>query len=329
VLLNSGMPLADTLETLVSQVESRALQAVLSDMRGKVLQGASLADATRAHPAWFPELYTNMVKAGEATGNLGSVLQHVARFRQKAERIAGKVSAALTYPVIMVVVGVGVVLFLLAFVVPRLAQVLTGMGRVLPLPTLILVKLSDLVASQWWAMAGAAFLVVVACRFILKTGAGRGFRDRVLLRLPVFRRLFQKQALSRLALTLSSLLRTGVPVLDALTAAGAVAGNTVFQRAMEQARESVLTGEDIADSLRQTGRFPPLFTNMVSMGEQRGNVDETLAELAEEYTEEIETAVQRLIALLEPAIIIVMACAVAFIVLAILLPILEVSNIAM
>jgi len=327
VLLSSGMPMADALETLCSQVESKALRGVLADVRNKVLQGSALADAMHTHSAWFPDLYVSMTRAGEATGNLGSVLQHVALFRQKRERVAGRVSAALTYPAIMVVIGVAVVMFLLAFVVPRLAQVLTGMGRALPVPTLILIRLSDFAGQYWWLVLGVMLLLVGLARLVARREPGRSWCDRALLRVPVFGRLFQRQSLSRVALTLSALLRSGVPVLQALNSAKAVAGNLVFQRAIGSAADRVMAGQAIAASLKETEVFPALFINMVAMGEQRGNVDETLAELSQEYEQQTEVALQRMIALLEPIIIVIMAGVVAFIVLAILLPILEVSNV--
>jgi len=321
------MPMADALETLCSQVESKALRGVLADVRNKVLQGSALADAMHTHSAWFPDLYVSMTRAGEATGNLGSVLQHVALFRQKRERVAGRVSAALTYPAIMVVIGVAVVMFLLAFVVPRLAQVLTGMGRALPVPTLILIRLSDFAGQYWWLVLGVMLLLVGLARLVARREPGRSWCDRALLRVPVFGRLFQRQSLSRVALTLSALLRSGVPVLQALNSAKAVAGNLVFQRAIGSAADRVMAGQAIAASLKETEVFPALFINMVAMGEQRGNVDETLAELSQEYEQQTEVALQRMIALLEPIIIVIMAGVVAFIVLAILLPILEVSNV--
>lgn len=327
VLLNSGMPMADALSTLSSQVESHALRTVVDDVKGKVLQGRSLADAMQTHPAWFSDLYVSMARAGEATGNLGGVLQHVSLFRQKQERVAGRVSAALTYPAIMIVVAVAVVVFLLTFVVPRLAQVLTSMGRALPLPTLILIRLSDLALEYWWLILAGLAAVTAAVRLLFRTEVGRAWRDRTLLRLPVFGRLMQRQSLARVAMTLSSLLRTGVPVLQAITGAKAVASNLVYERAMGEVCDDVMAGQSVADSLKETGVFPAMFTNMVAMGEQRGNVDETLSELADEYEQETEMALQRLISLLEPTIIIIMACVVAFIVLAILLPILEVSNV--
>lgn len=327
-LLQAGIPMAESMRALIEQIETKYLETVFRDVREKVTQGSSLADALAQHPRVFPTLYVNMVKAGEAAGNLDGVLMRLAQYMLKQNRMKNKVQAALMYPMVMVFVGVIVVAVLMTFVVPKLLTLIkANKSAVLPLPTKILASTSDFFVSYWYLLA----LVLVALYFfvaaIRKTEKGRLSTDSFLLRMPIFGDLFRKQAISRFAVTLSTLLRSGVPVLEALVIVKKIVGNARVEKVLNEVHQHILEGTDISSPLKKSGVFPPAVGYMISVGEQSGELEEILETIAEAYDEEIEIATQKMTALLEPILILVMAVIVAFIVLSILMPMLQLSKI--
>ncbi len=326
-LLNAGIPLMESLSALIEQSGNRGLEATLRDVRERVAQGASLADALATHPRWFNPLYVNMVRAGEASGALDTVLSRLADYIQGQNRMRNRISAALTYPAILVLIGVSVVLFLLAFVVPKILEILRQQKQDLPLPTQVLVFAQGALLSYWWAMlaglAGAVFLFL-AWR---STARGRLAWDGFVLRMPVFGELFKKQAVSRFAATFATLLESGLPVIEALNVVKAVVANKVLENTLEQCRQKITEGADIATPLRQSKVFPPVVSYMVAIGEESGKLEGLLRKISDAYNEEIDLAVQKVMTLIEPVMIVIMATVVAYIVLSIMLPILQISNV--
>jgi general secretion pathway protein F len=328
-MLKSGIPLAQSLTALIEQAETPDIEAVLRDVREKVTQGASLADALAFHPAYFTELFVNMVKAGQAAGNLDVVLKRLADYMQKQNRMRARVKAALAYPFVMIIIGTLVVIGLMTFVVPKILAVIKAAGKgkaILPLPTQILVMASNFVRDWWWAALIGAFLLWFFYRGALRSEGFRYRRDRFLLSIPIMGDLMKKQAVSRFAITLATLLRSGVPALHALTIVRSVVDNQVLARVVGEIHDRILEGADISTPMKKSGIFPPVVGYMISIGEQSGQLEEMLERIAESYDEELEVATTKFTSLLEPILIVGMAVVVGFIVLAVLLPIMDIGT---
>ena len=325
-LLKSGIPLNDALKALVEQIETRQLEAVFRNVREKINQGSSFAEAIEQHPGVFPPLYVSMVRSGEAAGNADVVLERLAAFLLKQAKTRNKVLAALMYPIIMVGVGVIVVSILMAKVVPKLIMLVESRGQELPLPTQILKGGSEFLRSYWYLLVLAIVLVNMSIGALRRTEHGRYAVDRFLLRLPVFGDLFKKQAISRFAITLSTLLKTGVPVLEAIKIVREVVGNAVLQGVLDDLHAAILQGADISSPLKKSGIFPPAVGYMIAVGEQTGELEAVLDRLAEAYDLEVEIATEKLTAVIEPLLILLMAIVVAFIVLSIVLPMLQLGS---
>lgn len=327
-LLGSGIPLVGTLTAVIEQVEIQDLRAALLEVRERVSQGASLSDSLALHPHYFGELYVNMVKAGEAGGNLDKVLVRVADYMHAQNRTRAKVVAALTYPMIMVVIGVGVVAVLLTYVVPKIMEVIQKQkGQVaLPLPTEVLLLISRFMANYWWALLAGVVALVVAYKMQRRTAAGRLWTDSLKLRIPVVGPLIRKAAISRFAVTFSTLLESGLPVLESLSVVRRVVDNALLADTLDKVRQRVAEGADISTPLKQSGVFPPVVGYMIAVGEETGRLEDLLKKVAQAYDEEVEVAAQKMTALLEPLLIVVMAGVVGFIVMAVMLPIIQMSN---
>ncbi len=325
-LLGSGIPMIGALTAIVEQQDYSDLKAALMDVRERVSQGSSLSDAMGLHARYFNDLYVNMVRAGEAGGNLDKVLLRVADYLHSQNRTRAKVTAALTYPIIMLIIGAGVVVVLLAFVVPRILEVLQKQKEALPLPTEILLAISGFMWSYWWLLLAAAAAVAFLYWNARRTPAGRLWIDTRKLRIPVLGNLMKKASISRFAITFATLLESGLPVLEAMGVVRRVVDNALLAETLDQVRQKIAEGADIATPLKQSKVFPPVVGYMIGVGEEAGRLEELLKKIAEAYDEEVEVAAQKMTALLEPLMIVVMAFVVGFIVLSILLPILQMSN---
>jgi general secretion pathway protein F len=325
-LLKSGIPLADALNALTEQVDHRDVEEAIRDIKEKVTQGAPLAEALAHHPQYFNDLYVNMVKAGEASGHLDLVLTRLSKFIQKQAKIRAKVTAAMTYPLLLIIIASLVVVVLLTFVVPRITLILSQTGKELPWMTQLLIGISDFLKSSWWVLLLAAFAAGVLFRSFYQTARGKRMVDRGLLGFPVLGPVFKKQSVSRFSVTLSTLLKSGIPVLDGLRIVKNIVNNAVLSDVIEVVHTRILEGADIATPLKKSGVFPPVVGYMISVGEQTGQLEEMLDRISESYDEEIEISTQKMISVLEPILILVMAVVVGFIILSILIPILETSD---
>jgi general secretion pathway protein F len=327
-MLGSGIPLTESLRAMIEQAQDRRSETVFREIREAVNQGASLADALSQHPGYFNDLYVNMVRAGEATGNVDVVLSRLADYLQYQRTIRRKVVSAMTYPVMMIGLGFLVVTALLTFVVPRITEMLEDTGQALPTPTRILIAISDGFRDYW--LLGA--LAIGAISFFIervykKNEKGRLRIDRFMLGMPILGDVLLKQAVSRFTRTLSTLLQSGVNAVQSLEITGNVIQNRVISDATDHIRKRIVEGTDIATPLRATEVFPPVVTYMVAVGEQAGELEQMLDRIADSYDEEIEIATERMTSVLEPIMIVGLAIVVGFIVISIVLPILKVGQI--
>jgi len=327
-LLAAGIPLAEALRMVIEQAPDKKFEAAFRDIREKVTQGLALADAVAQHPAYFTELFANMVRAGESSGALDQVMTRLANFLQTQSRLKNKVGAALIYPMIMVVIGIIVVAVLMIVVVPKVTQLLRGRGEELPLPTQILINVSDAVANYWLFMLMGVLVMVVLFQLFVNSPRGGLLWDRFKLRVPIFGDLMRKQSVARFSTTFATLLRSGVPALEAIGVTKRVADNRVLTNALTDVHDHVLEGTDIATPMRMSAVFPPVVCYMVGVGEQAGNLEEMLERVADSYDEEVDLATQKLTAVIEPLIIVVLALIVAGIVIAIVLPLLQLQTMA-
>jgi general secretion pathway protein F len=325
-LLQAGIPLAEALRMIIEQAPDKKIESAFRDIREKVTQGMPFGDAVLQHPAYFTDLYSNMVKAGESSGALDKVLVRLAGFLQAQTRLKNKVGAALIYPMIMAGVGVIVVAILMTFVVPRVTQLIKGRGQELPTPTYILITLSDFLVNYWLLVLVGLLGLVILFQVFVNSEKGRLAFDSFKLKLPVFGDLMRKQAMARFSITLSTLLRSGVPALQAVQVTKAVLDNKVLQNALQTVHDRVIEGTDLATPMKMTGVFPPTVCYMVGVGEQAGNLEEMLERVAGTYDEEVDLATQKLTSVIEPIIIVLLATIVAGIVVAIVMPLLQLQR---
>lgn len=324
-LLGAGIPLVESLRALTEQVENPRLKSVFGKVRERVNQGSSFADAL-AGAGVFPDLYVSMVRAGEAGGALETVLERLADYLESQVRLRNKVGSILIYPMVMFGFALVVVGALVTVVLPQITQLLASLNQPLPIYTRAIIAGSEFTRDWWWAMAALAIAAVVTLRAVTRRGRGRAVYDRIKLRLPVVGRLVRLLAISRFARTLSTLLAGGLPITRALETAGEVAANTVIAETVRAARLSITEGASVAQPLRASGEFPPLVTHMVQVGEQSGELEAMLGKVADTYEEQVETTVTRLTALLEPFLILIMVGIVLVIILATLVPLLQITS---
>ncbi len=326
-MLGSGIPMTEALRAMIEQAEDRRSETMFREIRERVNQGAGFADALADHPALFSELYVNMVRAGEASGNIDVVLTRLADYLQAQRTLRRKVVSAMTYPVMMIGLGILVVTALMTWVVPKITSMLEDTGQALPMPTQILVAISDVFKNYWWLMfLGIALISFIFERIHKSSEHGRLVIDRSLLRLPIVGDVLLKQSVARFTHTLSTLLQSGVPAVQSLEITSNVVQNRVISDATEFIRSRIVEGTDFATPLKQTGVFPSVVGYMVAVGEQSGELEEMLDRIAQAYDEEIEIATDRMTSVLEPIMIICLAVVVGYIVVSIVLPILQVGQ---
>jgi general secretion pathway protein F len=326
-LLKAGIPLAQALSALIEQAGIADLEAALRDVRERITQGLSFAEALAYHPQYFNDLYVNMVKAGEASGNLETVLLRLADYMGRQAALRAKVSAALAYPIVMITVGVLVVIVLMSAVVPKIMKIVEASKQTLPVSTQILKSVAGFFGAYWWVILGGIVLLSVVHRALMRGAEYRYRVDKMKLRLPVLGDLFRKSAVSRFAVSMSTLLKSGVPVLEALTIVKDVVHNAVVARVLDTVHDRIVEGTDIATPIKRSGVFPPVVGYMIAVGEQSGQLEDLLDRVAESYDEEVAVQTQKVTSLLEPLLIVGMALVVGFIVISIMQPILRISDV--
>ncbi len=325
-LLKAGVPLAESLGALVDQVERAGLKRVLADVKTQVNEGSSLGDAMARHPRVFEDLYVNMIRAGEASGNLDAVMFRLAEFLEAQNKLRAKVISALFYPIVMTIIGAVIMCILMVSVVPKVTSIFADTGKALPWNTQLLITISSVTGNYWWLMIIIIVGIVIGFRRWKATPAGRSRYDRIVLKLWVIGPLARQIAITRFAKTLATMLSSGVPLLRALDIVKAILGNTVLMRVVEEAKESIKEGESIAAPLKRSGEFPPIVTHMIAVGERSGQLEQMLENVALAYDNEIDMKMGRLTTLLEPLMILLMGGSVAFVVFSILMPIMEMNE---
>ncbi|MGH7798469.1 MAG: type II secretion system F family protein [Candidatus Binatia bacterium] len=325
-MIDAGLPIVQCLDILAQQSESKLLCKTISTVKKDVEGGSTLADALRKHPKVFDDLYVNMVEAGEAGGILNTILNRIALFIEKANRLKKKVKGAMIYPCAIVCVAVIVVAVLMIFVIPVFAELYGGMGKALPLPTQICIDISNWFVAYWYVLFAGLVGIVMGVSFYYKTPQGRMNIDRLLLRMPIIGDLLRKVAVARFSQNMSLLLSSGVPILDGLAITGKTAGNKVVEKAIMESRVSISQGKTVAEPLRESKIFPPLVCQMVAVGESTGGLDNMLKKVAELYEEEVDDAVNNLTAMMEPMIMVVLGVILGGLVIAMYLPIFQMGS---
>ncbi|MEQ1870263.1 MAG: type II secretion system F family protein [Vicinamibacterales bacterium] len=323
VMIDAGLPLVQCLDILGSQEEDKNFSAVILQTRTAVESGASLADAMRRHPKTFDPLFTNMVAAGEAGGILDTILKRLATYIEKAVKLTGQVKSAMIYPVAVIVIAALVVSVILWKVIPTFAQLFAGLGAELPLPTRIVIWMSNSLVSFFPLIAAALVALAWAIRTYYKTSNGRHAIDALLLKMPVLGLILRKIAVARFCRTLATLISSGVPILDGLEITAKTAGNVIVEDAIMKTRTSIERGDTISAPLKETAVFPAMVVQMIGVGEATGALDTMLAKIAEFYEDEVDTAVAGLLTLLEPIMIAFLGVIVGGIVIAMYLPIFD------
>ncbi len=325
-LISANVPLVESLNALVEQTSNNKLKKVIADVRSKVTEGARLSDACAEHKKIFPEIFIHMIAAGEASGALDTVLDRLAEFMEKSAALKSKILGAMMYPIIMTLVGLSLVGFLVVYVVPKVTKIFEDVEATLPIPTRILIWFSDAIADYWYLFILLAVALVFGFKRFLKTTKGRELYDRFTLKVPLFGKLMRMVAISRFSRTLSTLMSSGVQLLNALDIVKNIVENAMLVKAVEDTKNSVREGESIAGPLKRSGQFPPLVVHMVAVGEKTGNLETMLERVADTYDMEVDNTVSSLTTLLEPIMILVMGGIVSFIVMSILLPILQLNQ---
>jgi general secretion pathway protein F len=325
-MIGAGLPLMDGLTSLIEQIDRPTSRKIWISVRERVKEGASLADALSVQSEVFSPLYLNMVKSGEQSGTLGLMLLRLAEMLEYQARLRSRVLEAVIYPIVLLTTSLLILFFLILFVMPKIAQVFADMGQALPLPTRILLGTSQWLRDYWWLVAGALFGGLLWGQRALSTPEGRLRRDRWILKLPIFGRLANMVALSRFALTLSTLLGAGIPLLRALGIVKGVVGNLVLEGAIEEAAHNIREGESIAGPLQRSGLFPGFVIQMIAVGERSGELTQMLKKVADAYDHQVVTMVGVLTSLLTPALILFMGGIVLMIVMSVILPIFDMSQ---
>jgi type IV pilus assembly protein PilC len=322
-MINSGLPLVQSLDILSKQSENKTLRKVIEQVLYDVESGQTLADALREHPKVFPELYVNMVAAGEAGGILDTILLRLAVFLEKADALKRKIKGAMIYPSVILTVAVGAVAVLLIFVIPTFQTMFASAGIELPGPTRLVIFLSETLQAKWYVMVLGIVMTVVLVRQYYKTPGGQLNLDRLLLNLPIFGTMQRKAAIARFTRTLGTLVSSGVAILDGLEITAKTSGNRVLHDAIMESRTSIAGGETISEPLKRSGVFPPMVVSMINVGEQTGGLDEMLTKIADFYDEEVDAAVEALLAAMEPIMIVFLGVIVGGMIVAMYLPIFD------
>ncbi|NNF26439.1 MAG: type II secretion system F family protein [Gemmatimonadetes bacterium] len=325
-MINSGLPLVQSLDILAEQTENKNLRSVIKDVLYDVESGHTLADAMGRHHKVFTELYVNMVSAGEAGGILDTILLRLATFLEKNDALARKIKGAMIYPAVIITVAVMAVIILLMFVIPTFQTMFASAGIPLPLPTRIVIGMSAILQAYWWALLGAAFAGVGLLRYTYGTSGGRLAIDKFMLKVPILGDLLRKAAVARFTRTLGTLVSSGVSILEGLEITAKTAGNRVIHDAVMGSRASIAGGETISGPLKESGAFPPMVVQMINVGEQTGGLDEMLSKIADFYDDEVDTAVEALLAAMEPIMIVVLGVVVGGMIVAMYLPIFDMIN---
>lgn len=325
-LLGAGIPLIQALDSLIDQTKNNLFKRVIAQIKESVNEGQTLKSALEAHPKFFSNVYINMVSSGEMSGSLDIVLERLADFAEKQEALKGRMKAALIYPFFMGIVGAAILFILITYIVPNITQVFSEMDKVLPMPTQLLLGLSDFLGQYWWLLIVFSGIFISLIRYLTNQPFGANLLDLLKLKMFITGPVVQKIILARFSSTLGSLLNSGVGLVDSMKIVRALVNNSHVSQVIDEAIEQIQKGKSMASSFSDSQWFPPMFVQMVAVGEQSGNLEGMLEKVALAYEREVETAILGMTSLIEPIMIVTMGAAVGFIVLSILLPIFEMNQ---
>jgi type IV pilus assembly protein PilC len=319
-LVRAGVTIADAVQVLAEQSENKALGKALAEVSRDLLQGHQLSQAAAKHKDIFPPMFTNMVKAGEVAGRLDEVLDRLSTFYEKEHYTREKVKSALTYPIVVSILAVAVTVFMLVKIVPTFVSLFASFNATLPLPTRIVIGVSNFFTEFWWELLILLVVLIVGYKLSMRQSQPRYIRDTILLKLPIFGTLLRKSVMARMARTLGSLFASAVPVLQSLELTADVVSNAVVARALKRCAENLSTGQSLTEPFATEWVFPPLVVHMIRVGEETGNLDHMLTKVAEFYEAETEAMVDRLKSLLEPIMMLILASVVGIIITAVIMP---------
>lgn len=323
-MISAGLPMVQCLEIMATQMESAEFRKVINEVKESVQSGSTLSEAMGKHKKAFDDLYVNMVEAGEVGGALDTILVRLALYREKADKLVRKVKGAMVYPAVVMVVAVGVTFAMLRYIVPVFAKMFEGLNAQLPAPTQFVLGISHFLQANTVYLIIGLIGLIVAYKFYVKRPDGRMLVDRLKLRMPILGDLIRKSSVSRFTRTLATLLSSGVSILDALNITARTSGNMVLQKAIKGAMISIAEGETITAPLKECGVFPPMVTQMISVGEKTGGLDEMLTKIADFYDEEVDAAVAALTSIIEPVIIVFMGAMIGGVLIAMYLPMFDI-----
>jgi type IV pilus assembly protein PilC len=320
-MIDAGLPLVQGLNILADQMENKTFKGVLKQITKDVEGGATLADALGKHPKIFDTLFVNLVAAGEVGGILDTILQRLASYIEKAEKLKSQIKGAMTYPIVVVAIALIVIVVIMIFVIPVFQEMFSSFGKALPVPTQIVVAMSDFTKSNIHYMIGALIVFIWLFKRYAGTSSGKRNIDTISLKLPIFGPLIKKVAVARFTRTLGTMISSGVPILDALEITGKTAGNVIVEEVIFDARSSIAEGQTIADPLSETDIFPGMVTQMISVGESTGALDAMLEKIADFYDDEVDAAVAAMTSMLEPLLMLFLGGSIGGLVIAMYLPI--------
>lgn len=325
-LQDAGLPVLRSLKILEGQMKPGPLKNVLGDVVEDIEAGLALSEAVAKHPKTFDKLYVNMIKAGEAGGALEVILQRLADFKEKAQSLKRRVTGAMVYPVVVILVASGILTFIMYYIVPKFKVIFNDFGIELPGVTLTLIEISDYIVDYWWTLPMAPITFILLVKLICKFRRGRFVVDWIKLRIPVFGGILRKVIIARTTRTLGTLVASGVPILESLIICRDTSQNAIFERAYQKVYDSIREGESIAGPLKETRVVNDMVVNMIDVGEETGDLDTMLYKIADNYDEEVDVAVEGLVSLLEPLMIVFLGLTIGFIVIALFMPLIKLLN---
>ena len=327
-LLDAGLPLVRSLDILHNQLQPGMLKNIVGEVKEDVEGGSSLSEAMAKHPAAFNKLYVNMIRAGEAAGMLDEILNRLADYMEKAQRLQQKIIGALVYPAAVITIAAVILFFIMIFIIPKFEQMFAELDLKdgMPCATVILMTFARFLLNYWFLVVFTPVIFICLYKLIVRSTAGRLLVDRIELKIPIFGMIISKSSISRFCRTLGTLINAGVPILDALAIIKNATGNQVVANAVESVYNSIKEGDTIAEPLRHSGVFDDLVVNMIQVGEETGELDKMLIKVADTYDSEVDTLVGAMMSLLEPVLIVGMGATVGFIVISLFLPLLSLMN---
>lgn len=325
-MIDAGLPIVQCLDILYSQQEKKSFRNMLREIKESVESGSTLADSLKKYPRHFDDLFVNMIAAGEAGGILDTILKRLSGYMEKAAKLKGKVKGAMTYPIVTLIIAFLVLTVILVFVIPVFQQMFADFGKALPLPTQIVVSMSNFVKSKILYILGFMVLFFIAFRRFYKTPKGRIVVDKLVLFLPVIGMLIRKVAVAKFTRTMGTMLSSGVAILDALDITAKTSGNKTIEMALYDVRSSIAEGQTMAEPLSESGVFPPMVCQMISVGESTGALDAMLSKIADFYDEEVDQAVENLTSLIEPFMLVFLGVTIGGLVVSMYLPIFKLAG---